>query len=380
MRTLLKRTVLAVLILLLLVLVFAKLRYGGGQAYPDVSTPPLVAESALETVAALDFPPGNVAVAADGRLFFNYHPFAQAHRFGKATVFELVNGKPQPYPSAEHQSKYQGVFGMTVDRQQRLWFIEPAGLDHERTRLLAFDVRTGQQVFEHWFAKGLLPFAQDLRVTADGNTVVLADTGLFKFTDPALIVFDITSKTHRTLLAQHPSLRPQDWAMRTPFGAHKLAWGLVSFVVGVDGIEISADGQWLYYAAMTHERVYRVPMSALLDVQLDAAALAARIEEVGAKPMSDGITLDAQGRLLITDIENGGIARMDVQAAAPRSLQTLVKSSKVIWADGVVAAPDGQVVFTDSAIPAYIHQLAAPPSLERLTAARPYHLWRFKAP
>jgi sugar lactone lactonase YvrE len=160
----------------------------------------------------------------------------------------------------------------------------------------------------------------------------------------------------------------------------KLGWGLVSFVVGVDGIELSADGQWLYYAAMTHDRIYRLPMAALLDAKLDAAALAARIEEVAAKPMSDGITLDAQGRLLITDIENGGIARIDVQAGAPAKLQTLVKSPQVIWADGVVAVPDGQVVFTDSAIPAYIHQLAAPPSLERLSAARPYHLWRFKAP
>lgn len=376
----LRRVVVVLVALIAAALLWLKVVHGGGQPYPGVSTPPLVAVSTMEKIATLDYPPGNVAVSVDGRIFFNDHPFAQAHRFEKATVFELVGGKPQPFPNAEQQSRYQGVFGMTVDRQQRLWFIEPAGLDHERTRLLAFDLKTGQQAFEHWFAKGELPFAQDLRVTADGKTVVLADTGLFKFTDPGLVVFDVASKTHRVVLRKHAALRPQNWVMRTPFGLHRLGFGLVTFAVGVDGIELSADGQWLYFAAMTHDRVFRLPMAALLDATQGDAALAAKIEDIGPKPMSDGIALDAQGRLLITDVENGGIARLDPQAPAPRRPQTLVKSPEVVWADGVVVAPDGAIVFTDSAIPAYIHQLAAPPSIERLSAARPYHLWRFRAP
>jgi sugar lactone lactonase YvrE len=362
--------------LLVVALAVVKLLYGGGVPYPNVSTAPLVPESSVEKVATLDFPPGNVAVSADGRIFFNYHPFAKAERFEKATVFEWVGGKPQPFPDATMQPKYQGVFGMTVDRQQRLWFIEPAGLDHERTRLIAFDITSSKQVFEHWFAKGLLPFAQDLRVTADGKTVILADTGLFKFTSPGLTVFDVASKTHRTLLGQHPSLRPQDWVIRSLFGAHKLGFGLVTFSVGVDGIEISPDGQWLYYATMSHDTAYRLPMAALLDPKSDDVILASRIETVGKKPLSDGITFDSQGRLIFTDIENGGIARRN----ADGSLQTLVKSSKIIWADGVVRAPDGALLFTDSAIPAYIDQLARPPSAERLAAGRPYHLYRVPAP
>jgi hypothetical protein len=34
------------------------------------------------------------------------------------------------------------------------------------------------------------------------------------------------------------------------------------------------------------------------------------------------------------------------------------------------------IVFTDSAIPAYIDQLARPPAEERLVAGRPYHIYR----
>lgn len=375
----LRRLVLAAIAALVLGLGYLKIVYGGGQPYPDVSTQPLVAESGLTKLAVLDYPPGNVAVSANGRIFFNYHPFAQAQRFTNATVFELVDGKPRPFPDAAAQSKYQGVFGMTVDRQQRLWFIEPAGLDHPLTRLIAFDLASNRQVFEHWFAKGELSFAQDLRVTPDGSKVILADTGLFRFTDPALIVFDVATKTHRTLLSKHPSLRPQNWVMRTPFGLHRLGYGLVTFAVGLDGIETSSDGQWLYYGAMTHDHVYRLPLAAVIDPNANDADLAKRIETVGVKPMSDGMTLDREGRLLITDVENGGIARRD--PASPQApLQTLVKSERVVWADGVVVAPDDSIVFTDSAIPAYINQFATPPSAERLKARAPYFIWRFAAP
>jgi sugar lactone lactonase YvrE len=355
---LLVRTLVSLLVLLLLAIGFLELRYGGGSPYPDVSTTPLVADTALERLVALDYPPGNVAVASDARIFFNYHPFAQAGRFVPATMFELVNG-------------------MTVDRQQRLWVIEPAGLDHERTRITAFDLtKNGNVAYEFVFPAKEATFAQDLRISPDGKTLVTADTGLFKFTPASLITLDLASKTWRKRLAGHASTSPQDWVIRTPFGPHKLGFGLVTFSVGVDGIEISPDGQWLYFATMSHERLYRVPMAALLDEKLDDAALAAKLVDLGKKPLSDGIALDKEGRVLITDIENGGLARMDAQG----KLQTLVKSKRVIWADGVVQAPDGSIVFTDSAIPAYIDQLARPPSAERLKAAAPYQILRLRTP
>jgi sugar lactone lactonase YvrE len=366
----------ALLAALLLVLAAVKWRYGGGNPYPGVTTAPLLPVGVLEPLAELDYPPGNVAVSADGRVFFNIHPFAQASRFTPATVFELVDGQPRPYPSAQFQPRYQGVFGMTVDRQRRLWFTEPAGLDHERSRLLAFDLASGKQVFEHWFAPGEARFAQDLRVTPDGKAVILADTGLFKFTAPGLIVLDIATKQHRIRLARHPSLQAQDWVIRTPFGPHKLAYGLVSFTVGVDGIDISADGQWLYFGAMSHARLYRVPLPAMLDAEQSDESVAERIEDLGPKPLSDGIAFDREGRLLITDIENGGLMRRD----ATGRLRTLVKSDQVIWADGIAVAPDGALVFTDSAIPTYIDALARPPSIKRLAAGRPYRLWRIPAP
>jgi streptogramin lyase len=325
----------------------------------------------------LDFPPGNVAVSGDGRVFFAYHPFAQANRFVPATVFELVNGTPKPFPDERFQASYQGVFGMTVDGQNRLWFTEPASLDHESSRLLAFDLSSNQLVFDHRFPPGVAKFAQDLRVTPDGSTIILADTGLFRFSPAHLIVFSIADRSHRTVLAGHPSTQPMDYLIQTRHGPHKLGYGLVSFVVGVDGLAFDAKGEWLFFASMTHDSLFKVATATLTDASASADTLGAAIVRVGAKPLSDGIAIDASGRVLVTDIEHGGIMAIDPLSGA---LHTLVKMPQVVWADGVVAAPDASVIFTDSAIPNFVDQLARPPSRERLQAAGPYFIYRFRLP
>jgi hypothetical protein len=270
---------------------------------------------------------------------------------------------------------------MTVDAQNRLWMIEPRGLDHARTRLLAFDLASNKLVFEHWFEGGAAQFAQDMRVSPDGKTVYLADTGLFRFTQASLMLLDVASKSTRLVLQDFAGAQQQQWVIRgsdAPGSSrpHKLGFGLVTFAVGLDGIELSADGSQMVFGAMSNDTLYRVPTAALLNAQLPAQELHAQIQAVGKKPLSDGITLDAQGRIVITDIENNGLALMRPDG----QLKTLVRSRNILWADGVVRAPDGSLLFTDSAIPSYIDQLARPPSIEKLKAGAPYAIYRVAAP
>src|SRR5687768_11981076 len=70
-------------------------RYGGGSTdFPDRNTKPLLPGSALELVAELPLPPGNVAVSASGRVYFSFHPEAGPD----VKVAEWRDGRAVPWP------------------------------------------------------------------------------------------------------------------------------------------------------------------------------------------------------------------------------------------------------------------------------------------
>ena len=97
---------------------------------------------------------------------------------------------------------------------------------------------------------------------------------------------------------------------------------------------------------------------------------------MAAKPLSDGIETDAQGRVVVTDIEHGGLVRISPDG----ELETLVLRDDVVWADGVSVAPNGDLYFTDSGIPRYLHPLLRPPSRDTLLDGGPYRLYRVTNP
>ncbi|MCA9698898.1 MAG: hypothetical protein KC431_15345, partial [Myxococcales bacterium] len=330
----------------------------------------------LEMAIRPELPPGCVTVTHDGRVFFDTHPFAAPARFAAPHVFELVDGQARPWPSAEAQDLFVAPFGLTADRQGRLWLIEPATLDRSATRLLAFDLASGALAYELVLPEGEARFAQDLRISADGRHAVLADTGAFRFTPGQLVVVDLEER-RIVRRFRDPSLEPQDWIIRRYDGApHRVFWGLLTFQVGVDGIAFSDDGQWLWYATMSHDTLHRLSASALLDPSADDDAVAKTIETIGPKPLSDGIEATPAGTVLVTDVENGGV----VEIAADGTLRRLSASAAVIWADSVSIAPDGTIYLTDSAIPAYLQPDLRPPSREQLDAAGPFALYRLRDP
>ncbi|MCA9705269.1 MAG: SMP-30/gluconolactonase/LRE family protein [Myxococcales bacterium] len=355
-------------------LLVVRLTLGSGEPYPDVSTAPRLPAERLEVLVELPLPPGNVTSSRGGRIFFDTHPFTQPQRFAESFVFELVDGQPRAYPSEELQPRLQGVLGMTVDAQDRLWMIAPAGLEDRPTRLFAFDLATDALVLEHDLDEAAGMFCQDLRVSPDGKTVYLADTGAFFLASPALVVFDVESRTARRVLEGHPSIEPQDWAIETLDGPYTLAYGLVNFSVGVDGLAVSHDGRWLYYATMSHDGLYRVPTAVLRDPSQSAEAVAAAVERVGGKPLSDGIEIDAEGRVYVTDVEHGGVAVVEPDG----TLETLVRSEAIVWADAVNLTADGSLLVVDSEIPAYIDPLLRPPAEERLHRAAPHRIYRVR--
>ena len=352
-----------------------KFKYGTGKKYPNLGANLPTESFVLEKLIQMDYPPGNLAVANNGDVYFNFHPVAKVERFSPATVFKWSNGKVEPFPSLDAQKDFQGTFGMTIDKQNRIWFIEPASFDFKHTRVSAFDLNTKKRVEFFEFPEGQAQFAEDIRITADGKYVILPNPGIFSFTTPSVVVYSVLNHNFYSIKSDHPCLRPEDWIIQTPYGPDRLVWGLLNFAVGIDGIEISEDQKWLYIASMTNSRLCRAPMSVVLNPAKTTEAFNRSIEDIGKKPQSDGIAIDRDGRVIITDVEHGSIMAFNPTA---NQLSKLGGSKAIVWPDGIVVGGDGDVYFTDSSIPSYLDPLVRPPNKSKLLEHRPYFIYRLK--
>jgi sugar lactone lactonase YvrE len=361
------------IVLLILIVAFAAgvyARFGGGTPYRDLNTPALLPSSALEIAAQYPEPIGNIAVSADGRLFFTVHPESRPET---NKLLEWRDGNAVPYPDAAFQSQLDTPLGMTIDRQRRLWVIDHGMHGAKGARLLSFDLASGKPLRTHAFADDIAPlgsFLQDLRVSPDGRSAVIADVGFWR-KKPALVVHDIDSGRDRRLLESHPSVYPQDWIVRTPAKTMVFFGGLAALKPGVDGVAIDDAGRWVYYAAMTHDGLYRVPLAALRNRALAPAAIARQIERVSDKPLSDGLSIDHAGHVLITDVEHGSVMR---RRADSGKLETLLRDPRIRWSDGLSHGPGGWLYLADSAIPEQMLR-----SKSHIASQAPYTIWRIRS-
>jgi len=361
---------LAILVLALVALLAIVLygRYGGGEPYPDLNGAPVVAETALEVVVTSSEPIGNLAVSAEGRLFYTIHPES---RPTGAKLLEWVDNAPKPFPSEEAQALFETPLGVVVDRQNRLWVIDHGNHGTGTPRLLAFDLETGAVVHDYQFDSSVAElgsFLQDLQLDSTGKHVFIADVSFWR-KNPGLVIYDVDARSARRVLDGDESVSPQDWLVRNPTKDMKFFGGLVVLKPGVDGIAIDRNDDWIYYGAMAHDTMFRVKVADLLDVSLTQGALAARVEPVGEKPLNDGMSTDNDGNLLITDVEHGSVMRMTPQG----KLTTLVASPRIRWADALSFGPDGWLYLADSAIPDQMLRSKA-----HMKEAVPYHIFRFQ--
>ncbi|HEY1077832.1 MAG TPA: L-dopachrome tautomerase-related protein [Fontimonas sp.] len=366
--------------LLALVLIFGALgaaglkwRYGGGGDFPDrLPGPARLPETALETVAELPTPPGNIAVSAGGRVFVSLHPEARPDW----KIVELVNGEMRPWPSLEYQTgvgeprHFRDVLSLRIDRQNRLWTLDNGQHGLNPGRLLAFDVDSGALVHEFEFPReiaGLGSHLNDFQVAPDGKTIYIAEASFFALT-PALVVYDVEQRSARRLLERHPAVQADPFVPVVQ-GRRMEAFGLVAIRPGVDSIVLDRRGEWLYFAAVTDLNLYRIRSADLRDSRIDAATLAGRVETVVAKTVSDGLTIDDADTIYISDPEHSAI----VALRSDRTMETLVQSDRLRWPDGFSFGPDGWLYVSCSSLQ---HVIGKPRS--EVTANAPYSVFRIQ--
>ncbi len=342
--------------------------FGGGLPYGDLSTEPVFPQGTLEVVVTSDRPIGNAAVSADGRVFYTIHP--ESRPVGPK-LYEWRDGAAIPYPSEAQATALETPLGLVVDTQNRLWVIDPGNHGMGAPRLIAYDLSDGSVVHDYAFDPSIAPrgsFLQDLQISADGRWIYIADVGYW-MRRPALIVYDVEAERAWRVLNRHSTVMPRAYLIRNQIKDMAFFGGFLEMRTGVDGIALSPDDQFLYFGAMNHGVLHKVPTVALQNPQLSAIALAAEVTAVAAKPLSDGFSMDVDGTVYMTDIEHQAILSLDIEGV----LRTVIKDTRIRWADGLSFGPDGWLYLADSAIPHVVLQDAAYHAQHA-----PYYVWRFR--
>jgi hypothetical protein len=354
--------------------VFYNLYGGRGKPFPNLATSPLLPESALEVVATLNEPPGNLAVSKDNRIFFTYH----AESRPEIKVLELVNGQPVPYPNLGFQRErpkgqpfFDQVFSVRIDRQNRLWTLDHGFHGVRQPRLLAFDLATNQLVHQFDVPKkiaGIGSYIQDMQIDVRGERVYIADLGgLAK--KPAIIIYDTTTKTARRVLERDRSVTEEDYEINAQGRRMYPLFGLYWMHPALDPIALDKQDEWLYFGPMSGDTLYRARVKDLNDVALSPNELSKRVESFARKSQCDGLTMDVAGNLYVTSIEDGAINRI----GQDRKQQTLIKHPLMRWPDGLSFGPDGYLYIADSDIPDVMMKSKA-----HIAASAPFYLFRFK--
>ncbi|MGH8222084.1 MAG: L-dopachrome tautomerase-related protein [Woeseiaceae bacterium] len=353
----------------LLAAVLLRLGYGGGEPYPDLSTEALLPASVLEEALHYPEPIGNVAVSGDGRIFFTVHPESRPQG---NKLLEWVDDAAVPYPNGAAQPQlFDTVLGLAIDRRNRLWTIDHGNHGFGTPRLLAFDLATGELVHDHEFRAENAPagsYLQDLQVGADGAQVFIADASFWR-RKPAIIVYEVAHHRARRVLESHESVSAEDFLIRTASRDMTFLGGLVSLKGGVDGIALDAENEWLYFAAINQDDLYRVPVQVLRDASLPSHQVGAHVERYSAKPLSDGLSSDRAGNVYVTDVEHGSV----MIVGPDRQPRTLIRSERIRWADALSFGPDGWLYVADSAIQDQVLR-----TREHIRRSGPYHVFRFR--
>lgn len=362
-----KKILLLLLLLAVAVATVLRFRYGGGESYVDLTSTPVFGDNVLEVVLEYPEPVGNVAVSASGRIFFTVHPESrpQGNR-----LLEFVNGAAVPFPDVALQDElFHSVLGIAIDRQNRLWTVDHGNHGLGSARLLAFDLDSNTLIHDQKFADDIAPagsFLQDVQVSADGGTVIIADASFWR-KQPALIVYNVGSASARRVLEKHESVLADNYVIHNHGTPMTFGGGLVAMRGGVDGIALGTE--WLYYGALNGSFLYRVALSDLTNAAIPDAQLAARVERVAKKPLSDGLSMDSAGNVYGTDVEHGAIFRITRDG----DLETLLRTDRLRWPDALSFGPDGWLYIADSALADVVLQ-----TREHMKYRGPYKIFRIK--
>lgn len=321
-------------------------------------------QASLEVYAQLDAAAAGITQLPSGQVVLGFQPY-----YSPKIQVALLNADRKsytPYPSLDWQSCRNAdgtwkndfnqcvdwVLGLHTDSNGILWLLDSAKSTDKAAgrpstlvpKLVGWDTNANKlfRIIEI-SPEATITESQlnDFVVDMKNQVIVIADEGVGENSGSvgskaALVVVDLKTGKSRRLLQGHPSVMPVSDPVRWDQGT-ATAGSLATFV-GVDGIALDKDSQWLYFAPFSAYKMYRIQMRDLLDTTLSPDELGLKVETYADKPYSGGLTIDVQNNLYTSE---SGERAIGIIPADTRIYSRFVTDSTMIWPDGVTFNSDG---------------------------------------
>ena len=302
----------------------------------------------LTEVASLDWLCNAVGLTSTGRLFVGL-PRWPGFEKTPSIAEVLADGSLKPFPGGHWNDWAPGkpsaqalvkINTIHIFDDDTLWAIDqgedagPNGINPGQ-KILQFDTRNGKLLRSISLPASVLPAGANLNdLRLDSEHAYLTDSGL-----GAIIVVNLRTGAALRRLADHPSTKMNPARRPTGEGGHVLLMPDGSdHQVHSDPIEISPDGKWLYYQALTGP-LWRVPTEALRDTQVAEKALGDRVEFVYDTGTLTGTAIDSAGNLYLGEYDKPRVTVL----APDGTLKVVVEDSRLWNPDAMIISARGEL-------------------------------------
>lgn len=311
---------------------------------------------AVEVVSEFsDIRPANLTVTPQGRVIATMHPLDNAPiRMMEVTA----SGTQVPWPTLDWaDGPDKGLVGITqtvgidTDPNGVVWILDMGG-PLQGAQFMAWDT-----VKNELHARVPLPqdsylpisFLQDFALDDKRNMAYIADmTFTLDPADarPAIVVVNLESGQARRVMESDKTFVPEDHEMvidGSLVGTKDESGNSVPYKLSLNPITIDPDNEWVYYGGVNGMNVWRIRAEHLAS-DLSDEEMSSRVELYGPKASSDGIKVDGEGKVYITDVVNSAIG-----VTTPDNYEIVAQDDVLLsWVDGLAIGPDGAVYGTQN--------------------------------
>jgi sugar lactone lactonase YvrE len=302
--------------------------------------------SNFEIVANLDTGPGNVTVTDNGRIIMSQHQFYQPDY----SVVELKNNMPIPFPNDELASadskspiKLDSVLGIRSDANGVVWMLDNGMRSGVTPKLVGWNTKTDRLHRLIYLPMPITPkntFVNDFSVDLRHNRIFISDPADGE--NAALIVVNLSTGAARRVLEGHLSVLPENVDLvinDVPIQVKDQSGKLVRPHIGVNPITEDLNNEWVYYGPMHGHSLYRIKADDLANEELEAKALAGRVQRYSDKPISDGISIDKDNNIYLGELAANAIGVI----SADKTYRQLAQCPRLSWVDSFSFGPAGKL-------------------------------------